>query len=82
MVPNRIDLAIGAQIRRQRNTLGMSMSDLSTNIGASEFEIAQFENGTKRINAPALVRICKLFGVGAGYFFDAFVLDLENQTGS
>ncbi len=82
MAANRIDLVIGAQIRRQRNALGISISALSASIGASEFEITQFENGKKRISAAALLRICKLFNVGAACFFDAFDLDLQDQTGS
>jgi DNA-binding XRE family transcriptional regulator len=81
MIVNRIDLAIGAQIRRQRNTLRMSLFDLSTIIGVSEFEIAQFENGIKRVSAPVLFRLCKIFGVKAGYFFDAFDLDFQIQAG-
>jgi transcriptional regulator with XRE-family HTH domain len=80
MVANGIDLAIGARIRRQRKTLRMSISDLSKNIGVSEFEIAQFENGNRRLSAPILVRLCKIFGVGIAYFFDSFELDVKNET--
>jgi transcriptional regulator with XRE-family HTH domain len=80
MVANGIDLAIGARIRRQRKTLRMSISDLSKNIGVSELEVAQFENGNKRLSAPILIRLCKIFGVGIAYFFDAFELDMVNKT--
>ena len=62
MSPNGIDLAIGSQIRRQRTLRGMSISDLANNIGVSEFEAAQYEEGKKRVKASALVRACKLFG--------------------
>ena len=82
MDTNRIDLAIGAQIRRQRNALRMSMADLSAKIGVAEFEVAQFENGTKRVDARVLARICKLFGVGVGQFFDTFELPVNGQTRS
>ncbi len=80
MIVNRIDLAIGAQIRRQRNTLRMSLFDLSTIIGVSELEVAQFENGIKRVSALGLFRLCKIFGVKVGYFFDAFDLDFQSQA--
>jgi transcriptional regulator with XRE-family HTH domain len=44
----------------------------------TEFQVAQIERGAKRIGATKMLQLCRLFDVGAQYFFNSW--ETPNKT--
>src|SRR5918997_5351487 len=61
--PDRIDAAVGQNIRIQRLAKGMSQSDLAAQLGVSFQQLQKYEKGSNRVGSSRLHRIAQAFGL-------------------
>ena len=73
-----VDLHVGHMIRDRRRELGLSQTDLGTEVGISYQQMQKYENGTNRIGASRLAAIAKALRVPVAYFFSED--DMQNPT--
>ena len=65
---------IGRQIRRARERLGLSQTELARRLGySSAATISHFEGGERRVSIAELQRIAAEFGLPLSYFLDSSV---------
>jgi DNA-binding Xre family transcriptional regulator len=57
--PDRLDVALGASVRRLRRGRGMSQADLGLVLGVSFQQVQKYERGTNRISFSTLMRVCE-----------------------
>ena len=55
--PNRLDVALGLQIRQRRRLLGVSQSALAGAVGITFQQIQKYERGSNRVSFSRLVDI-------------------------
>lgn len=63
------DRLIGARLRKRRNFLGLSQSELGERIGMSFQQLQKYETGFNKISASRLVDICEALGVSVLYAY-------------
>lgn len=66
---NTIHIAIGKQIRSQRERLGLSQADLAELLGIPAETIEHFENGAGNIGPKLLLAVAAALHVPIHYFF-------------
>lgn len=67
------DLHVGARVRQQRTSMGLSLAKLAEALGVTHQQIQKYETGVNRISASSLDQISKALGVPAGFFFEGIV---------
>jgi transcriptional regulator with XRE-family HTH domain len=67
--PDPIDKYVGARVRARRIGLRMSQTTLGKAIGVTFQQIQKYENGTNRIGASNLYRICQALSVDVAFLF-------------
>jgi transcriptional regulator with XRE-family HTH domain len=84
-----LDWHVGDRIQRIRSQRRLSLHAVATEIGVSEDEMRDFEGGVRRVGAPRLLRLAKLFDVHVGEFFKspapdgfAWLAELRRRTGN
>jgi transcriptional regulator with XRE-family HTH domain len=65
---NPIDIDIGARIRKRRRYLQISQESLCEALGVTNMELQRFENGSSRIGAKFLQKLCKELKVTPSHF--------------
>lgn len=68
---NQIDVEIGVKIRDRRRFLDLSQESLSESLGVTRIELLSFENGSLRIGARLLQKLCTELKVTPAYFLAA-----------
>ena len=68
--PNPTDKHVGGRVRMRRMMLGMSQTELGTNIGLTFQQVQKYEKGTNRIGAGRLQQIARILKVPVGFFFE------------
>lgn len=63
-------MQIGSRIRKIRNDVKMTSSELATAIGVSQSFISGIENDTKKCSIENLHLICKALGITLSDFFN------------
>jgi transcriptional regulator with XRE-family HTH domain len=66
---NPVDKHVGGRVRSRRIVLGMSPKDLADAIETTVQQVQQWEAGTSRIGATRLMKLTKILGVNAAFFF-------------
>jgi transcriptional regulator with XRE-family HTH domain len=66
---NPIDKEVGAKVRLQRLTLGLSQTDLADGLGLTFQQVQKYEKGTNRIAASRLQQIASILKVEPPFFF-------------
>lgn len=61
---------IGARLRRTREHAGFTQQQAAEELGVRPAAISQYESGKRRIDAIALDRLGRLYGVPISYFLD------------
>ena len=69
--PNSADIQIGESIRAHRLIIGMSQSDLASQLGVSFQQIQKYEKGMNRVGAGRLPQIARIFDIPISALFDA-----------
>jgi len=60
---NSIDKAIGARIRKFRETLTLTAKQLAEMLGISEQEMLDYEDGSERVDPAQCLKIASALGV-------------------
>lgn len=69
MSANEIDIHVGMQMRKRRESLGISQGKLGRHLGLTFSQIQKYEKGTNRIGAGRLYQIARYLGVPPSHFF-------------
>jgi transcriptional regulator with XRE-family HTH domain len=69
-LPNDIDKAVGAKLRKFRMIAGMNLEDLAGLIGMSHQQLQKYETGKNRISAGLLPVIADALGVDLMDFYE------------
>jgi transcriptional regulator with XRE-family HTH domain len=69
MSANEIDVHVGMQMRKRRESLGISQGKLGRHLGLTFSQIQKYEKGTNRIGAGRLYQIARYLGVPPSHFF-------------
>jgi transcriptional regulator with XRE-family HTH domain len=67
--PGSVDLHVGLKIRDRRRELGLSQTDLGSEVGISYQQMQKYERGVNRVGASRLAAIAKALKVPVAYFF-------------
>ncbi len=67
--PNPIDVYIGQQIRRRRNSLNLSQEQLASKMGITFQQVQKYERGWNRVSGSRLWDISQILKVPLNYFF-------------
>jgi transcriptional regulator with XRE-family HTH domain len=68
--PNPVDVQVGYNVRVKRTELGLSESDIASELGLTVDEYLEYESGTRRLGAERLLKLSKLMNVRPEYFFE------------
>src|ERR1700720_3380971 len=68
--PNPIDIHGGSRVRLRRTMLRMSQEKLAAALGLTFQQVQKYERAANRISASRLYQLCRIFGVGVGFFYD------------
>jgi len=68
--PNLIDQDVGARIKFQRVSLGMSQEKLADVLGITFQQVQKYEKGKNRIGAGRLMEISRALTVPVTFFYD------------
>src|SRR5919107_1734681 len=68
--PSRLDQEVGARIRFQRLSVGMSQEKLADLLGITFQQIQKYEKGANRIGAGRLLEISRALGVPITFFYE------------
>ncbi len=55
--PDHVDVEVGQRIRIQRNTLGLSQTELADHLGVTFQQVQKYEKGVNRVGAGRLTKI-------------------------
>ena len=80
--PHPVDIHVGEKIRQIRKLRGLSQMKLAEAIGITFQQIQKYENGTNRVCASRLDRICKVLSVQPNSFFEGYADATTTQRGS
>ncbi|MBL6621652.1 MAG: response regulator [Rickettsiales bacterium] len=72
---DELDVQIGLQLRRRREKLSFSQTDLGKILNISYQQIQKYEKGDNKIPAGRLFQFAKLLKVTPDYFFEGVVLE-------
>lgn len=67
--PEPEDALIGARIRRRREEMGFTQSELGALAGVTYQQVQKYERGDNRVSGSMLYRIAKALGASVQYFF-------------
>ena len=68
--PHPIDVHVGARLRLRRTMLRMSQEKLAAALGLTFQQVQKYERAANRISASRLYQLCRILGVGVGFFYD------------
>ena len=63
------NLLIGSRLRARRASYGISVEEISEQLGIDHDALDLYETGTKRVNANLLLRIAEILDMKPDYFF-------------
>jgi len=66
---NEIDIKLGQQLRKLRESRGLSADQLAENLDISSVLLQRWEYGKKRISAVMLFRLCEALEVDVAEIF-------------
>ena len=65
-----VDAHVGQQLRRRRNYLGLSQSDIAAALSVTFQQVQKYERGANRIGASRLFDLSRVLDVQIAYFFE------------
>ena len=66
-----VDRQVGHNVRRIRNALGLTLMELSEQLGISHQQLQKYETGSNRLSAGILMAMSERLGVPISELFDA-----------
>lgn len=79
---NSVDEIVGKRLREKRQDLGISTNELAAKAEVTPKELAEYEEGARRLRAATLLRIAKSLGVSVQYFFPAWEDEDVSHSGA
>ena len=76
-----IDVHVGARLRLRRTMLRMSQEKLAAALGLTFQQVQKYERAANRISASRLYQLCRILGVGVGFFYDDLALPHATNPG-
>ncbi len=74
VISNSIDRFVGMRLRLQRERLQFSPEQFAGELGLTEAELTNYENGAVRLSAQLLQRIAEHLRVPPSYFFQGIAV--------
>jgi transcriptional regulator with XRE-family HTH domain len=65
-----IDKLVGANIKLKRLMLGLTLDEMSTNLGISKQQLVKYEGGLNRVSAGSLFIFSEILKVPIDYFYN------------
>jgi transcriptional regulator with XRE-family HTH domain len=65
-----VDKYIGAQMRRRRIALGMSLAELAEKLGIAYQQVQKYEIGENRVSSARLFDVCEALEVSLASMFE------------
>ncbi len=65
-----LDAYVGARVREQRISLGLTQQQLAAMIGVTYQQAHKYERGINRISSGRLFEVARVLGVPVTYFYD------------
>jgi transcriptional regulator with XRE-family HTH domain len=76
-----IDQHIGRRLRLRRETLGVSVAELSRFCGIAPETLRSMEDGSRRLDVASLHRFTRILQVPVAYFYDGAAVELRIEPG-
>ena len=76
--PTEVDVHVGRMIRRRRQLLGLSQTNLADRLNVTFQQVQKYERGSNRVGAGRLYQLATVLDVPVGYFFEELP-DQQNQ---
>ncbi len=76
-----LDLFIGRRIREHRKKAGLTLLNVSKDLGISLQQLQKYEQGKTRISAGLLLQLTQVFNVSFDYFYDGYDLLVQWKEG-
>ena len=73
--PHKVDIHVGARIRRRRIQLAVTQEELGATVGVTFQQIQKYEQGSHRVSSSRLYEIAKALDVPVSYFFERMPLN-------
>lgn len=67
--PDKIDIAVGENMRNLRIAQNMTLADLADHVGVKFQQVQKYESAANRISASRLVKIAQMLGVKVSVLF-------------
>ena len=77
-----MNVFIGQRVRERRLKLGLTLVDVSQNLGVSHQQLQKYEQGSSRISAATLLQISEILKVSVTYFYNGYDTIEEDQGSS
>ena len=68
--PHPVDLHVGARLREQRTSVGMTQENLGRSAGITFQQVQKYEKGSNRISASMMWAFCKTLGIEVSALFE------------
>lgn len=68
--PDPIDIHVGQRVRARRKMIGLSQTQLGSELGVTFQQVQKYERGTNRIGSSRLFRMSTTLDVPVAYFFE------------
>lgn len=77
--PNEIDLVVGQNIRRLRQSQYLTLQEMSAALGISHQQLQKYETGTNRLSAGMMPGVAEILGVDIADLFESAVAETSNH---
>ena len=77
--PTEVDIHVGKRLRRRRELLGLSQTEIGKRIDLTFQQIQKYENATNRISAGKLFKFGQILDVPICYFFSGISEDQSEE---
>ena len=75
----KVDIHVGKKLRRRRELLGLSQTEIAERIDLSHQQLQKYENATNRISAGKLFEFGQILDIPVTYFYDGLTKDQSDE---
>ena len=75
----KVDIHVGKKLRRRRELLGLSQTEIAERIDLSHQQLQKYENATNRISAGKLFEFSQILDIPVTYFYDGLTKDQSDE---
>jgi transcriptional regulator with XRE-family HTH domain len=78
--PDPIDIHVGQRVRARRKMIGLSQTQLGSELGVTFQQVQKYERGTNRIGSSRLFKMSTTLDVPVAYFFEGAETKMPGYT--